>query len=425
MVSINPSEIVLTVVYFASLYFTVFWLLTLLETTETKKKKWKIWPTVSVLIPAYNEEDSIEETVTSVLSLDYPKDKIKVYIINDGSKDRTQEIAEKISKENQNVFLINQVNGGKANAINNALKLVNSEFTATLDADSFVMPLTLKKLLSYFTEKDIAAVLPAMKIKNPKNILQRMQRIEYTVNLFYRLMNEKLNCIHVTPGPFPLYRTKVLKEINGFDEHCITEDLELAIRIQKHNYRILQTYEAEVYTIPPNTIKGLYYQRKRWYKGGLLASMKHRDLMFNKSYGDFGYMRMPSMIILPFLSITMFISFVNDIRLWVTRGIEKLIMIDFDVFTLFRGFELHYNLLDIKFTSSLIIVISALMAIVITFYAHKLIKEKISLYGKPVSSLAYYMFVHPIFLAFVFIVVTYSAIFDKNYKWYSAGKRAK
>ena len=239
MVSIYFSEVVLTVVYFASLYFTVFWLLTLLEKTEVKKRHWKIWPTVSVLIPAYNEEDSIEETVKSVINLDYPKDKLKIIVINDGSRDRTQEIVEKIVKENKNVLLINKLNGGKASALNTALKLVDSEFTATLDADSFATPSILKNLLPYFTEKNIASVLPTMKIKNPKNLLQRMQRIEYTVNMFYRLMNEKLNCIHVTPGPFPLYRTSVLKELNGFDETCITEDLELAIRIQKKNYRIL------------------------------------------------------------------------------------------------------------------------------------------------------------------------------------------
>ena len=282
MVSIYFSEVVLAIVYFAALYYNVFWLLTLLEKKEISKKHWKILPPVSVLIPAYNEEDSIKETIKSVLNLDYPKDKLKIIVINDGSKDNTKEIVENLVKQNSNLILINQKNGGKANALNNALKQIDSEFIATLDADSFVIKDTLKNLLPYFYDEEIAAVLPSMKIKDPKNVLQRMQRIEYTINTFFRMLNERSNCIHVTPGPFSLYRTSVLKKLKGFDENCITEDLELAVRIQKNNYKILQTYDAEVYTLPPKTIKGLFYQRKRWYKGGFLACLKHKDLMFNK-----------------------------------------------------------------------------------------------------------------------------------------------
>ena len=419
MVSIYFSEVVLAVVYFASLYFTVFWLLTLLEKTETKKKYWKILPTVSVLIPAYNEEDSIEETVNSVVNLDYPKDKLKIIVVNDGSKDKTKEIAERIVKNNTNVFLINKLNGGKASALNLALKEIDSEFTAILDADSFATPTVLKNLLPYFTEKEIAVVLPTMKIRNPRNILQRMQRIEYAVYMFNRSMNEKLNSIHVTPGPFPLYRTSVLKELNGFDENCITEDLELAIRIQKKNYKILQTYDAVVYTLPPNTIKSLYYQRKRWCKGGLLVCLKHKELMFNKAYGDFGIMKMPSILIFPFLAIIMFLSFLNDTRSWITSLIEKLYLINFDITTLIKNYEFHFNILDIRFINFFIVLILTIMAILIILYSHRLIKERLGLYGNPVSSLAYYMFIHPLFLTFVFITGTYSAIFDKDYKWYT------
>ncbi|MBI4155527.1 glycosyltransferase family 2 protein [Candidatus Woesearchaeota archaeon] len=423
MINVYFSEVVLAIVYFAALYYNVFWLLTLLEKKEINKKHWKILPSISVLIPAYNEEDSIKETIKSVLNLDYPKDKLKIIVINDGSTDNTKEIVENLIKQNSNLILINQKNGGKANALNNALKQIDSEFIATLDADSFVIKDTLKNLLPYFCDKEIAAVLPSMKIKDPKNVLQRIQRIEYTINTFFRMLNERSNCIHVTPGPFSLYRTSVLKKLNGFDENCITEDLELAVRIQKNNYKILQTYDAEVYTLPPKTIKGLFYQRKRWYKGGFLACLKHKDLMFNKNYGDFGFMRMPSILILPFLSIIMFLTLANDIKSSIFRVFNHLSMVDFDILTIIKNFEFNYHLLDLKFVNVSIVLISILMSIVIAIYAHKLINEKISKYGNTVKSLLYYMFIHPLFLAIVFIVVTYSAIFDKNYKWYSAGKR--
>ena len=132
---------------------------------------------------------------------------------------------------------------------------------------------------------------------------------------------------------------------------------------------------------------------------------------------------MPSILILPFLSIIMFLTLANDIRSSIFRAFNHLSMIDFDIITILKNLEFNYHLLDLKFVNVSIVLISILISIVIAIYSHKLINEKISKYGKTVKSLLYYMFIHPLFLAVVFIVVTYSAIFDKNYKWYSAGKR--
>jgi len=425
MVVVSFSEIVLALVYFISLYFNVFWLLALLDKNEPKKKHWKTLPTFSLLIPAYNEADTIAATLSSVLNLNYPKDKLKIYVINDGSKDKTKEIAEEIAEKNSNIILVNQQNGGKANALNNALKLVDSDFTATMDADSAVEKNAVRNLLQYFTDDDIASVIPAMKIKDPKNIIQRMQCYEYLVYIFYRMLNGNINCIHVTPGPLSVYRTSVLKELNGYDETSITEDLEIALRIQKKNYRILQTYDAEVYTIPPGTLKGLFYQRKRWFKGGFLTCIKHKDLMFNKSYGDFGLVRMPTMIILPFLTISMFMVFLNDIRVSITNFFNNLYTINFDVVPLIKAFEFNFNVLDLKFMNYSMVAFSIIFAIVILVYSHKIAKEKFTAYGRSVKSLAYYLFVHPIFIAFVLITVVYSVLFERGYKWYGAKENNK
>jgi len=93
--------------------------------------------------------------------------------------------------------------------MNAGINVAKGEFFAGLDADSFVREDALKKLLPYFTEEDIAAVLPLIKIRNPRNVLQRLQWYEFIVNMFYKKIASLINCIHVTPGPFSVYRTEL------------------------------------------------------------------------------------------------------------------------------------------------------------------------------------------------------------------------
>ncbi|MEK6905946.1 MAG: glycosyltransferase family 2 protein [Nanoarchaeota archaeon] len=262
-------DVVLFVTYFMLLFLSIFWLLVLFSPDpEQKNKKLSVFPFFSAIVPAYNEEESITSTLQSLVNLDYPKDKIEIIVVNDGSKDKTKEKVELFIAQHPSntITLLNQENQGKGKAMNKGLAVARGEYFACLDADSFIAPNGLQAMLPIFEQdQNIAAVCPLLKVKKPQNVLQKVQWYEYVVNMFYKFLNAKLDCIHVTPGPFSVYKTKVIKDLGGYDETTITEDLEIAIRLQKHQYKIVQTFDAVVETMVPTTWKKLFCQRIRWY----------------------------------------------------------------------------------------------------------------------------------------------------------------
>lgn len=203
------TTVILTA-YFISLFFIIFWLLVFFDAgAKDRKKILKQFPSVSVCIPAYNEEKNIAETLKSVLKLDYPRDRIEIIVVNDGSTDSTRNIVENIMRNSkERIRLLSQKNKGKAAAMNNGLGIAKGEFFVSLDANSTVSKDALKKILPYFETEDTAAVLPLIDVKKKKTILQKLQYCEYILNFFYKRLMSNLNCIHVTPGPFSVYRKK-------------------------------------------------------------------------------------------------------------------------------------------------------------------------------------------------------------------------
>src|SRR3989338_2603352 len=307
---VEVLKAILWTAYFISLYFAVFWLLVLLENRPRRKaKKLERLPFVSIVIPAYNEEKKLRPTVESVLKLDYPKEKYEVIVINDGSRDNTEKTSREIIKEYKdfNIRLFSQKNKGKGAALNNGLRRSKGEYFICLDADSYVSKDALRKILPHFTDK-VAAVLPLLKVSRPKTLLQKMQWLEYLVNMFYKELMSKLDCVHVAPGPFSVYKKSILQKVGGFDENNLTEDLEISLRLQKHNYRIVQLLNTDVYTIAPSNFKELYKQRNRWYKGSVLNAITYRKMMFNRNYGDFGIIQMPTIIISGMIAMVILIS---------------------------------------------------------------------------------------------------------------------
>ncbi len=194
----------------------------------------------------------------------------------------------------------------KGAAVNAALEIATGDFIACLDADSSIEPLALHKMLPYFEENDIGAVLPRIMTEKPTTFIQKIQYCEYIIVFLYKKMMSSINCLYTTPGPFSLYRKKVLDEVGKFDPSNLTEDMELALRLQKNNYRIIQTTNVEAKTFTPRTYLQYHNQRNRWYKGAILNVLKHKDLILNKKYGDFGMLQMPFILGAAFLSVITF-----------------------------------------------------------------------------------------------------------------------
>lgn len=405
--------------YLVALYFVVFWLLVLFEgKTKEKPKKLKKFPLVTIVIPAHNEEKRIKPTLDSVLKLDYPGNRLEFIVVNDGSTDKTEEVVEKIIKENKgfDIKLINQENKGKGAALNAGLEKAKGEFFICLDADSFVKKDALKKILPYFDKKNIACVLPVLKVEKPKNFLQRMQWFEYIINMFYKGLMSRLNCIHVAPGPFSIYRTEIIRKVGYFDENFnLTEDLEMALRLQSKDYRIIQLLEGEVSTIAPKTLKQLYKQRNRWYKGSIYNALKYRKMMLNKNYGDFGLIQMPLIIISGLLAVII-ISALFYYNIWIPmKNINNLRYVGFDFLTLIKNFTIDFHILDLNFASIISAVIMLVISVYIFVKSHTHTREKVNKYG--ILSLAMYLLTYFVLLGVIWIGILTEILIGKRQRW--------
>ena len=292
---LNPVNILEYVLTFFFLYATVFFMLIALKHKDDLTKKPILGtqrPKISVIIPAYNEEKTIRDSVLSVLNSNYPKEKLEIIVIDDGSKDKTYEVANQI--KDKRLIVLTKPNSGKAASINYAIDRSSGEIIATLDADSFVTPNAIITMIPYFDEDNVAAVTAAVKVKNngKANLLKEMQRLEYIFIIFTRKILNYVDSVPVTPGPLSMFKREIFDKIGKFDEKNIMEDQEIALRIQSHNYKIRSSIDAEVYTQVPENFAELLKQRVRWHRGGLRNNIKYMH-MISPSYGDFGVMMMP------------------------------------------------------------------------------------------------------------------------------------
>jgi len=296
-----PADIGQFGVYFAlfiALYFEVFLLISYLEKKPAQKSTIlpKRYPTVAMIVPCYNEEKTLAQTINSLLALEYPKDKLQIVIVDDGSRDNTRAIGESLATAHPaNVIFYNKPNGGKYTALNYGIEHTTAEILGCLDADSFVAPDALVEAVKKFeTEPETMAITPAMKVYRPRKMLELMQAVEYTFGIFYKKMFDNLSAVNVLPGPFSLYRRTVFEKIGLFRHAHNTEDMEIAFRMHANGLKIVNAHTAFVYTTVPSTARGLIKQRTRWSQGFLQNTRDYSYMLFNPRFGNFG------MLVLPF-----------------------------------------------------------------------------------------------------------------------------
>lgn len=283
---------------FLAIYVQVFLLVTFLEHRKEifirgADITLENYPTVTIVVPCYNEEETVSITVESLLALNYPEEKLQIIVVDDGSRDSTWQVLQKYAT-NSRISLYKKENGGKHTALNLGLEHTKSEFVGCLDSDSSVHPEALKRIMTFFKNPETMAVAPSIVIRNPKNIIQYAQRAEYDMAHYTKKMLAFLNGIHVTPGPFSIFRRKVFEEIGNYKKSHHTEDQEIALRMHKNGLRIDHCPDAYVYTSSPNTIPKLYKQRVRWIYGFIKNATDYRDLFFRPEYGTIGFFTLPS-----------------------------------------------------------------------------------------------------------------------------------
>lgn len=298
----QPLQIVFYTLAFLSMYAQVFFFMTFLENRKHLKYRKKPitldnYPRVAIVVPCWNEEKTVGRTVESLLALNYPKDKLEIILIDDGSTDDTLNVM-KTFEGVQGIQVIHKENGGKHTATNMGIAMTNTPYIGCLDADSFVHPEALSRMMTYFeAHPDTMAVSPSIIISDPKTFMQKLQKIEYDWAIFNKKMLGIVGGIHVTPGPLSIYKREVFEKVGPFRKAHNTEDMEIAFRMQVNNLRIRQCNDAYVYTVGPKNIPALFKQRLRWIFGFIQNTIDYRKFLFKPKLGVFSLFTVPMGVI--------------------------------------------------------------------------------------------------------------------------------
>jgi len=286
-------ESILVIIFVSLTLLYTSWILIYFLPKRSKKERVH-YPNLSVILPAHNEESVIEETINSILSANYPRNK-EIIVVNDGSTDRTADIVKKISEEKKQVKLLNVKHGGKSKALNLGAKHAKYDTLVFLDADSSVDENSLKELIKPLSNEKVVAVSGIVRAKLTKNPLTWFQDFEYIMSSGWRYICNKINSTSVVPG-FVLIKKQEFQKIGGFSNDTLTEDFDIVLDLRKSGYKTVMNSSAIIYTNVPNTIKGLFSQRIRWGRGNLQVIKKHSDMLFSKDYGLLGNYTIPTHI---------------------------------------------------------------------------------------------------------------------------------
>ena len=235
-------------------------------------------PPVAVLIPAYNEETVIVRTIRSVLNSDYKN--LRVIVIDDGSRDRTAEVAAAAYAQEiaaGRLQVLTKPNGGKAAALNYALDRIDEAVYVGIDADTVIAADAISKLIPHFQNPAIGAIAGNAKVGNRVNIWTRWQALEYiTSQNFERRALDLFHVVTVVPGAIGAWRTAPVKVIGGYPLNTVAEDADLTMGLLEQGWRVDYEDRALAFTEAPIDMRSLMRQRFRWSFGTLQAVWKHR-----------------------------------------------------------------------------------------------------------------------------------------------------
>jgi cellulose synthase/poly-beta-1,6-N-acetylglucosamine synthase-like glycosyltransferase/peptidoglycan/xylan/chitin deacetylase (PgdA/CDA1 family) len=284
-------------------------------------------PSVSVIIPAHNEEKVIADTVQRILDSDYPL--AQIIVVDDGSTDGTAAVVRDRFADDKRVALITVPNGGKAKAINAGLERARGDVVVALDADTQFEKATIARLARWFADPEIGAVAGNAKVGNRINMLTRWQALEYiTAQNLERRALSAVDCITVVPGAVGAWRRGALVKLGGFPGDTLAEDQDLTIAIQKAGYKAVFDAEAVAWTEAPATIRTLARQRFRWSFGTLQCLWKHRDAFLKRRYGALGLIALPQVwlfqivlgLVAPFVDLMLIFQAVSALMNYLHHG---------------------------------------------------------------------------------------------------------
>ncbi|MEO6085305.1 MAG: bifunctional polysaccharide deacetylase/glycosyltransferase family 2 protein [Umezawaea sp.] len=234
-------------------------------------------PSVSVVIPAYNESRNIEAAVRALAANTYSAD-VEVVVVDDGSTDGTADLVEALALPGVRVF--RQENAGKPAALNRGIAEARHDILVLVDGDTIFEPETIGNLVQPLADHRIGAVSGNTKVGNRSGLLGRWQHLEYCAgsNLDRQIL-DAMRCIPTVPGAIGAFRRAALVEVGGVSPDTLAEDTDLTIAVSRAGWRVTYEQSARAWTEAPTTVQGLYRQRYRWSYGTFQAMWKHRGAL--------------------------------------------------------------------------------------------------------------------------------------------------
>lgn len=232
-------------------------------------------PTVTVVIPAFNEEEVILASIQTVLSSDYPD--LRLIVIDDGSQDHTYDRVATAYADNPRVWIIHEPNQGKWMALDTAYAYIKTEVVVAIDADTIIPPDAIRKLVRAFRDPKVGAVAGKVQVGNRGTLLTKLQALEYTVaQNIDRRAAEVFNGIMVVPGAIGAWRTEAVRKAGLYTSETVAEDADLTVSVLRAGYRVAYEENAVSITEAPETLHGFMKQRLRWTFGMMQTAWKHR-----------------------------------------------------------------------------------------------------------------------------------------------------
>lgn len=274
-------------------------------------------PRVAVLIPAYNEEKVIVRTIRSVMMSNYKN--LHIIVIDDGSKDRTAEVAREAYPDDiasGRLTVVRKENGGKAEALNYALQnLVREDIYVGIDADTVIAHDAISRLVPHFADPKIGAVAGNAKVGNKVNLWTRWQALEYiTSQNFERRAMDLFGTVVVVPGAIGAWRTEAVHKGGGYHSNTVAEDADLTMILLEQGLEVIYEDRALAFTEAPINMDGLMRQRFRWSFGIMQAVFKHLGAI--KKRRAMGLFALPNIIVfqilLPLVSPLIDLMFVSS-----------------------------------------------------------------------------------------------------------------
>ena len=292
----------------------------------------KSHPFVSVIVPAYNEEKTIETVIVTFLEQTYKE--MEIVIVDDGSTDATQQAVKPYAIQGK-VRLISRPNGGKSAAINTGLAVAKGAIIVVADADGIVQNDAIAWLVSQFEKPEVSGGAGNIRVGNRVNVLTKCQALEYIRDIqIPRRAFDLLASVLVIPGPLGAFRKSALAQLGTYDRDTVTEDFDATVKILK-SHVVINEPRAVAYTEAPTKLIDLYRQRRRWYGGMFQTLIKHR--FFWWKFGVF------TVIGVPYLFLTLLVAPVLELVatgvgiLQIALGEWRTVLLVFCVFAILEG----------------------------------------------------------------------------------------